>query len=41
MPILSLSGALLLEKNDLQQTMKKISAGTDANQKINFHRPYM
>ena len=45
MPILSLSGASLLEKNNLRRAMKyfdepeKIHVGADANQKITFHRP--
>ena len=47
MLILSLSGASLLEKNNLRRTLKyvdateKIHAGVDANQKIYFHRPYL
>ena len=46
MPILSLSSASLLENNNLRRTMKdfdaaeKIHVGADANQKINFHRPF-
>ena len=42
---MSLSGASLLQKNNLRRTMKyfdaaeKIHAGADANQKITYHRP--
>ena len=45
-PILSMSGASLLEKKNNQRRTKKnfdaaekILAGADVNQKINFHRP--
>ena len=45
MPVLSLSGASLLDKTICDEGMKyfdaaeKVHAGADANQKINFHRP--